>query len=392
MKKKSAILSLLSSAVCCCIMTTPVFAAASAEDAVSAFSIKLLQETKEEKNSTLISPFSVMAALSMTANGASCETLTQLENVLGMSVEQLNDFFREYLSKDDEQVIIANSIWLKDDRALPLCQEFEQTVSNDYDSEIFLESMDEDTLLKINDWVNEKTDGMIPEILNEIPADTLMYLLNTLTFQAKWEEIYDSEDVYTGIFTDEDGKELETDMMRSTESVYLNGRDAEGFLKYYRGEKYAFAALLPDESMTATEYINSLNGEDLSEILSGKESGYTIHAEIPKFTAETEIELSQELNALGITDAFSDLADFSAIYDTDTQPDVQISEVIHRTFLEINEQETKASAATAVGIMETSMLPDDNEKYISLNRPFLYMLVDCEKNIPLFMGVMEELE
>lgn len=229
---------------------------------------------------------------------------------------------------------------------------------------------------------------MIPEILDEIQPDTLMYLLNALSFQSKWETVYGADDVFSGTFTEEDGTERETDMMRSTESVWLEGEGAQGFLKYYEGGRYAFAALLPEEGTSLDDYVDSLTGEKLSEILSRKKEGYTVHAVIPKFRSETSKELTETLKSLGITDAFSQQADFSRMYGTAGNPGVKISEVIHKTFIEVNEQETKAAAATEVGIMETALITDDSEKYVSLDRPFLYMLVDCQDNLPLFLGTM----
>ena len=266
--------------------------------------------------------------------------------------------------------------------------EFTHAVIDYYQSEIFEEPMDESTLSKINSWVDENTDGMIQEILDKIQPGTLMYLVNALTFQAKWEEVYEDTDVYQGVFTDEDGNELDTDMMRSTESVWLDGADAEGFMKFYEGGRYAFAALLPDEGVSLDDYVDSLTGSEISDIIESRDASYTVHAEIPKFSSETDMELPDVLKEMGITDAFSDRADFSRMYDTEGNPGVQISEVIHKTFIEVNEQETKAAAATAVGIVETSLAIDDTEKYISLNRPFLYMLVDCDENIPLFIGTV----
>ena len=123
--------------------------------------------------------------------------------------------------------------------------------------------------------------------------------------------------------------------------------------------------------------MDSLTGEKLSEILSRKKEGYTVHAVIPKFRSETSKELTETLKSLGITDAFSQQADFSRMY-----------EVVHKTFIDVNEQETKAAAATEIGIVETALITDDSEKYISLDRPFLYMLVDCQNDIPLFLGTM----
>ncbi len=395
MKNRTILRCILSAAICsCCLFPAQVFAASSAETSsaensqITDFSVKLFQASMEDGANTLISPLSVLSALSMTANGAAGSTLEQIENVFGLPVAELNKYFSRYLSEEDDSLSIANSVWINDSSGLPVSPDFTEAVSGFYRAEWFEEPMDGETLQKINDWVNEKTEGMIPQILDQIPEDALMYLINALTFQAKWEEVYEDYDVYGGVFTEEDGTELETDMMRSTESTYLEGESAEGFLKYYEGGKYAFAALLPDESIPLDEYAESLTGEELREILSEKKTDYTIHAEIPKFTSETETELSQALKNMGITDAFSDSADFSGLFDTEANPGVQISRVIHKTFIEVNEQETKASAATAVEIAETAYLPDENEKYISLNRPFLYMLVDCEENIPLFIGTM----
>lgn len=356
--------------------------------AITDFSVELFRKSAENGESTLISPFSVLSALSMTANGADGDTLKQMEDVFGLSLEELNNYFRTCISDEEDAVTIANSLWLKDQDKLPVSPEFTHAVTDYYQSEIFQEAMDESTLSKINSWVDENTDGMIQEILDKIQPGTLMYLVNALTFQAKWEEVYEDTDVYQGVFTDEDGNELDTDMMRSTESVWLDGADAEGFMKFYEGGRYAFAALLPDEGISLDDYVDSLTGSEISDIIESRDASYTVHAEIPKFSSETDMELPDVLKEMGITDAFSDRADFSRMYDTEGNPGVQISEVIHKTFMEVNEQETKAAAATAVGIVETSLAIDDTEKYISLNRPFLYMLVDCDENIPLFIGTV----
>lgn len=394
MNKSNFVIRLLSSLTAAAVVLGSCPAAAYASfssdnsGAITDFSVELFRKSAEDGENTLISPFSVLSALSMTANGADGDTLKQMEDVFGLSLDELNDYFRTYISDEQDAVTIANSLWLKDQDKLPVSPDFTQAVTDYYQSEIFEEPMDESTLSKINSWVDENTDGMIQEILDKIQPGTLMYLVNALTFQAKWEEVYEDTDVYQGVFTDEDGNELDTDMMRSTESVWLDGADAEGFMKFYEGGRYAFAALLPDEGVSLDDYVDSLTGSEISDIIESRDAGYTVHAEIPKFSSETDMELPDVLKEMGITDAFSDRADFSRMYDTEGNPGVQISEVIHKTFIEVNEQETKAAAATAVGIVETSLAIDDTEKYISLNRPFLYMLVDCDENIPLFIGTV----
>lgn len=394
MNKSNFVIRLLSSLTAAAVVLgscpAAAYASSSSENsgAITDFSVELFRKSAENGENTLISPFSVLSALSMTANGADGDTLKQMEDVFGLSLDELNDYFRTYISDEQDAVTIANSLWLKDQDKLPVSPDFTRTVTDYYQSEIFEEPMDESTLSKINSWVDENTDGMIQEILDKIQPGTLMYLVNALTFQEKWEEVYEDTDVYQGVFTDEDGNELDTDMMRSTESVWLDGADAEGFMKFYEGGRYAFAALLPDEGVSLDDYVDSLTGSEISDIIESRDAGYTVHAEIPKFRSETDMELPDVLKEMGITDAFSDRADFSRMYDTEGNPGVQISEVIHKTFIEVNEQETKAAAATAVGIVETSLAIDDTEKYISLNRPFLYMLVDCDENIPLFIGTV----
>lgn len=394
MNKSNFVIRLLSSLTAAAVVlgSCPAAAYASSSSdnsgAITDFSVELFRKAAENGENTLIAPFSVLSALSMTANGADGDTLKQMEDVFGLSLDELNDYFRTYISDEQDAVTIANSLWLKDQDQLPVNPDFTRAVTDYYQSEIFEEPMDESTLSKINSWVDENTDGMIQEILDKIQPGTLMYLVNALTFQAKWEEVYEDTDVYQGVFTDEDGNELDTDMMRSTESVWLDGADAEGFMKFYEGGRYAFAALLPDEGVSLDDYVDSLTGSEISDIIESRDAGYTVHAEIPKFRSETDMELPDVLKEMGITDAFSDRADFSRMYDTEGNPGVQISEVIHKTFIEVNEQETKAAAATAVGIVETSLAIDDTEKYISLNRPFLYMLVDCDENIPLFIGTV----
>lgn len=394
MNKSNFVIRLLSSLTAAAVVlgSCPAAAYASSSSdnsgAITDFSVELFRKAAENGENTLIAPFSVLSALSMTANGADGDTLKQMEDVFGLSLDELNDYFRTYISDEQDAVTIANSLWLKDQDQLPVNPDFTRAVTDYYQSEIFEEPMDESTLSKINSWVDENTDGMIQEILDKIQPGTLMYLVNALTFQEKWEEVYEDTDVYQGVFTDEDGNELDTDMMRSTESVWLDGADAEGFMKFYEGGRYAFAALLPDEGVSLDDYVDSLTGSEISDIIESRDAGYTVHAEIPKFRSETDMELPDVLKEMGITDAFSDRADFSRMYDTEGNPGVQISEVIHKTFIEVNEQETKAAAATAVGIVETSLAIDDTEKYISLNRPFLYMLVDCDKNIPLFIGTV----
>ncbi len=359
--------------------------------AVMAFSVDLFQGSMEEGSNTLISPLSVLCALAMTANGAQGDTLTQMEQVLGLIAEEMNCYLSGYLTalagEEACQLKLANSIWFRDVETLQVEQDFLQTNADYYGADIYKAAFDESTLKDINRWVSEGTDGMIEEILDEIPSDAVMYLVNALAFDAKWEDIYEESQISTGTFTLQDGTQREVEMMHSTESVYLKDENAVGVLKYYEGGRYAFVALLPDEDVTVADYVASLTGEKLTELLEGGERT-TVKTTIPQFESAYSVEMSEVLKALGMTDAFdSTLADFSALGHSD-EGNIYISSVFHKTYICVDEAGTKAGAATVVEFTSESAEFMEEPKTVCLDRPFVYMILDCESGIPLFIGTM----
>lgn len=360
------------------------------EEILTEFSIRLLQQAEEDDKNTLISPYSLLSALAMTANGADGNTRSQMEEVFGISIEELNEYLHNYqqlLFEDTENRLSAgNSIWLKDDDSVEVSREFLKIAGQWYEPNIYQTPMDESSLDEINGWVNEKTQGMIPQILNEIPGNAIMYLVNALAFDGEWETTYQFNEVSEGTFTTEDGTVKNTEMMYSQEYAYLEDEDTEGFLKYYKNGKYAFAALLPGEGIAMKDYVENLTGEKIHRLLSEKQN-CPVNAAIPKFQTAYETELSDTLSKMGMPDAFSETAaDFSKMC-TSSQGNVFIGRVLHKTCLEVNEQGTKASAATAVEmIAESAAEEPEIVKEVYLDRPFIYMLIDTEEKLPLFLG------
>lgn len=354
------------------------------------FSIRLLQQAEEDDKNTLISPYSLLSALAMTANGADGNTRSQMEEVFGISIEELSEYLHNYqqlLFEDTENKLsAANSIWLKDDGSVEVSQEFLKINEQWYEPDIYLTPMDKSTLGEINGWVNEKTQGMIPQILSDITENAVMYLVNALAFDGEWETTYQFDEVREGTFTTEDGTVKNTEMMYSQEYAYLEDENTEGFLKYYKNGKYAFAALLPEEGIAMKDYVENLTGEKIHRLLSEKQN-CAVNAAIPKFQTAYETELSDTLSKMGMPDAFSETAaDFSKMC-TSSQGNVFIGRVLHKTCLEVNEQGTKASAATAVEmIAETAAEEPEIVKKVYLDRPFIYMLIDIEEKLPLFLG------
>ncbi len=369
-------------------------AAPSKEGAVRAadFGLRLFKKCADGVNeNVLVSPLSVLSALSMTANGAKGETLAQMERTLGMSRDELNEFYRNYAallpSGNKYKLDQANSIWFKSDAGFAVNGDFLQTNADYFGAEIYKAAFDEGTLKDINNWVKDKTRGMIPAILNEIPAEVKMYLINALAFDAEWEALYYKEAVRPGEFTLEDGTQRSVEFMYSGEAEYLKGEGFTGFKKYYKDRKYAFAALLPDEGTTVGELIASLDPAELMRALSEPEY-CEVDAAIPKFESSYSDELSEALNAMGMTDVFDpSAADFGAL-GSSADGNIFISRVLHKTYISVDEKGTKAAAVTAVE-MPTECEPAEI-RTVHLDRPFVYMLIDCETNLPFFIGTMTD--
>ena len=361
--------------------------------AAADFGVRLFKTSMEEGKNTLISPLSVLYALAMTANGAEGETLAQMEQVLGMDVDNLNSYMLAYLDllpeSKDYKMSLANSIWFKDDPNFAVEQSFLQTNADYYGAGAYKAAFDEGTRNDINNWVKEHTDGMIPEIIDEIPDEAIMYLVNALAFDAKWADEYEEHQIREGRFTMEDGTRQDVDMMHSEEYTYLEDDLATGFIKYYKDRKYAFVAMLPNEGVSVSQYVDSLTSEHLRELLNNPQD-LTVFASIPKFETEYDIEMSEVLQEMGMTDAFDwQVADFSRLgtYNVDGM-NICINRVLHKTFISVSEQGTRAGAATAVEMVAEGAAEIIEYKEVVLDRPFVYMLIDCETNLPFFIGTM----
>ena len=359
----------------------------------SGLALRLLRQEMEDGENVLLSPLSILCALSMTANGARGETLAQMEQVLGLPVESLNAYLltcRKALPDEKKcRVSLANSIWFKDDDSLTVEKDFLQTNAAWYDADLYQLPFDSAACKAINSWVSKETTGMIPEILQEISPDDAMYLINALSFEAEWQTIYQEASIRDGVFTTEDGQQQTVPMMYSKEYRYLETGTATGFLKYYDGKNCAFAALLPKEGITLGSCMDSLTGEQLHDLLASPES-VEVWAGIPKFESTYETNLCDTLEALGMTDAFDgQLADFSGI-GSSTEGNLTISQVLHKARIAVDEKGTKAGATTAV-VVEPTEAPSD-PKEVLLDRPFLYLLVDCREQFPVFIGTVTTLE
>ena len=351
--------------------------------------------TTKNKN-TLISPLSVQLALAMTANGANGETLKEMEALLGngMPIDELNRYLKSYVdglpSTQKAKLQVANSIWFRDDEnRLKVEKNFLQTNANYYGADAFKAPFDGSTLKEINSWVKDNTDGMIDKILDEIDDAAVMYLINAITFDAEWQTVYSKNSVNDGDFTNINGKKKTVTMMHSEEGQYISDGKATGFLKAYKGGKYSFAALLPNEGVDLYDYIESLDAKTLKSTLSNSKFVEVV-ATMPKFSYDYELRMNNILGEHGMVKAFdSKNADFKKL-GRSSNGNIYVGDVLHKTFISVDELGTKAGAVTKVEMRDECAIFD--RKVVTLDRPFVYMIIDNETNLPIFMGTVTDID
>lgn len=356
------------------------------------FGVNLLKNSKGEGENVLISPVSVLYALGMTQNGADGETLQEMEEVMGISSSELNGYLNAYLTTlpndENNKFILANSIWLNEEANFVPNEEFLKTNKDYYDASIFEAPFNEETVSLINSWVNENTQGMIEKLVNELPKESIMVLINALSLDAKWDIPYTTEQISEDEFTKEDGEVQNVEFMNADLYNYIEGDSEIGLKKDYMDSKYSFVALLPNEDLTIDDYVENLSGEKIQNLLTNVEE-VEVETSIPKFKVEYSNSLEKPLTDMGLNKGFSEIeADFNKM--GESEENIYIGDVIHKTFIEVDEVGTKAGAVTGV-VLETTAAPIE-KKVVYLNRPFVYMIIDNENNHPIFLGTIKEIE
>jgi serpin B len=321
----------------------------------------------------------------MTANGADGNTLSQMERVLGdgMSIDELNaylySFVNDLVSLPKEHVSISNSIWFKD--GFTPNRDFLQTNANYFSADAFSAPFNNQTVTDINTWISKATDGLIEEMLDFIPEGVILYLINTILFDAEWARPYDERISRSGEFTNFNNQKQTAEFMHSEEySSIIRSNNAIGFIKPYHSGRYSFAAILPDEDINISDYVATLSGENFLSLIGNARPARIVTA-LPKFNYEYDILMNEMLIAMGMEDAFQGgIADFSRI-----GADLFISRVLHKANITVNERGTKAGAATIVEGDVVSVPPPPDYTVI-LDRPFVYAIIDNATNLPLFIG------
>lgn len=344
-----------------------------------------------DSNNMMVSPLSILTALTMAANGSDGITKDEFEDLFGMTIDEANAYvylLGEMLSNKEKcDFHQANAIWVNEEKGVEFDDDYLQAMKDYYSANLYEEEFDDDMVSNVNGFVSDNTDKMIPELLEEINPEKTMVLINALAFEADWDSKFDASETFDNTFYNIDGSESTASFMCSEEYEFLDLDNACGFMKDYKNEEFKFVAILPDEDIDFEDFLNDLTGEEFIDAIANP-TDISVHTYLPKFECEYSAELNDVLSDMGIESAFDKKnADFTNMTSDDREMYIDI--VIHKTYIEVGEKGTKAAAATAIE-MEDKCIAEYEEEFevVRLDRPFIYAIVDSETLSPVFIGMV----
>jgi len=366
-------------------------------DANTTFGFAMLKQLFGEgggKANVVISPASLSLALSMTYNGSSGATRDAMAKTLGyigLSLDRVNAGNKALLvslAKPGEgiELSVANSLWARDDVAFK--PDFLQRNREFFGAQINTLT----TADKINAWVSKNTHGKIDRIVSRIDPSHILFLVNAVYFNGLWSAPFDAKLTRDGEFTTAAGAAVKVPMMHNTARYeYLDG---DGFqlinLAYGKG-RVSMYVLLPAKGTNLKSFLSKVTPAAWNAWIK-QIQGRTSEVELvlPRFKLEykAEAEAKRALTALGMGVAFDpDKADFKAMCTIPPTPNVYIGEVVHKTYIDVNEKGTEAAAATSVGMRATAVGPGMTPRMI-VDHPFLLAIRDNETGEMLFVGAI----
>ena len=360
------------------------------------FAAKLVQAAVAKPGNLMVSPASVFLALAMTLNGADGETKAAMLDVLagqGITLDDINLASRDWqaqLSRTGSKTTlkIANSIWFDQDFA-PY-QPFLQANADYYAADARkLNFKDPGTPAVINAWVKSATQGTIDKIIESIRTDVVMYLINAIYFKSDWATPFDRNDTFDQPFNAPDGSVEVPFLHRNGNMTYFAALDSTGISLPYDDGQFALFALLPDNAASPREWLARQDPAKLFPELARAmaEPEISVDLALPKFESSYEDSLADELKSLGMAIAFDpDHADFSLMNESHVR-NLYIGEVLHKTYVRVDEKGTEAAAVTSVEMRVTSMPVSDRQ--IVFDHPFVYGIMDQKTGVPLFVGILE---
>ena len=383
--------------------TPPLGNITSFDDAVNAFNFdffRKLNSDPDNEGNIFYSPYSVFTALAMTYEGSGGLTAEEMESVL--HIEQNNDSFHlymkslyEYLNENSEyNISTANALWVNNN--YDLLEDYVNIIETYYGGKASdIDYSDPQVAADIiNDWVESQTNNLIKDLVPASAIDpilTMLILTNAIYFKGTWEIMFDEDNTTDRDFTNTDGDVTQVDTMKIIDTEdnfnYIENDEMQMLELPYSGDDISMMIILPKDGTDTDDIISSINKDTYNDWI---DEMYETELDLylPKFKFETSYTLNDYLKELGMQKAFTGNADFSGMFGL---YDIYISSVIHKAFIEVNEEGTEAAAATAVIMALTSAEPTEPPQRIvfDCDHPFLFTIHHKETNTILFMGQVE---
>lgn len=350
--------------------------------------IKVTNADSKGKN-YLISPYNIELALNMLREGADGNTKDEIDKVIG------NRTISDVTIKD--KLKIANAIFVKNEYKSDVKKDFMNIMKTKYKSDVLYDDFASPKV--INNWVKEKTNGMIEKVVDQIDKDYVMGLASALALDVKWATSFECDNTNEEEFTKANNSKMKVEMMHQVykyDAEYIKNDEVEGIILPYEEENnknLEFVGLLPKTSVD--DYINNLTPDKLNDLFKDKKiASNKLHIilSLPRFTYDYNVkDFIGVLKTMGIKDAFDeDLANFKKMIEI--KENVYVGEAVHKTKIELNEMGTKAAAVTYFGMFKaTAMLEEDYEEInIKFNKPFVYMIREKNTGEILFFGTVFE--
>lgn len=355
----------------------------------SDFSMQFLK-LENNKENVIYSPLSIKYALNMLKEGANGNTKTQIEQVIG------NQNLTKY-SNIEQRLSLANGVYIRDTYAEQVKEDYGKILTRKYNAEINYDSFSNAN--NINDWIENKTLGIIKNMLRDETVQNLdnkMLLINALAIDMEWENQFTPKDTGGSDFYLEDGSKMSATTMHlenSSDSIsYYKDKNVTALtmnLKEYEDTQLEFVAIMPEKNLS--EYIETFTIDEFDNII--KESKLAsktrkgVVISIPRFSFDYDLQLKNNLKKLGITDAFDEnLADFSNISNTG----LYVSDALHKADIDFTEKGVKAAAVTVIYMTCGIALEEDKPIEINIDRPFLYIIRDKNTGEIWFVGTVYE--
>ncbi|GAB6007651.1 serpin family protein [Dysgonomonas reticulitermitis] len=362
------------------------------------FAFDLFKATYKNENKTniFISPLSVDMALGMTWNGAAGETKTEMQAALrnqGYTAEDINEYaktLREALINADPstKLAIANSIWTRS--GFNLEQPFIDVNKTNYNAEVkTLDFSSPNAVKEINNWCATNTNNKITEIIETIPSNAVMYLINAIYFKGIWKYQFDKKYTQVLPFTKENGTIQDVKMMSQTENLGYTADENARYLEMPYGNKaFSMIIALPQPEKDLKNVIQNINSDSWNYATKNMQVR-SINLQLPQFKLECDYDMEKTiLPDMGMKLAFNrSLADFTGI---NKGRGLFISKVKHKTFVEVNEEGTEAAAVTSVEVGVTSV-GNPQPINFSVNQPFLFTIKENSTGVILFIGKIGEI-